>query len=65
MNIVRTVPDVRSLNMPASRAFYKGILGFNVAMEHAGMVIFASATQPKQQVILRRRVPTASLSPAI
>ena len=37
MNIVRTIPDVRSLNMPASRAFYEGILGFNVAMEHAGM----------------------------
>ena len=50
MNIVRTIPDVRSLNMPASRAFYEGILGFNVAMEHAGMMILASATQPKQQV---------------
>jgi catechol 2,3-dioxygenase-like lactoylglutathione lyase family enzyme len=50
MNIVRTIPDVRSLNMPASRAFYEGILGFNVGMEHAGMIIFASATQPKQQV---------------
>jgi len=50
MNIVRTIPDVRSLNMPASRAFYEGILGFNVAMELAGMMIFASATQPKQQI---------------
>ena len=50
MNIVRTIPDVRSLNMPASRAFYEGVLGFNVAMEHDGMLILASATQPKQQV---------------
>jgi predicted enzyme related to lactoylglutathione lyase len=50
MNIVRTIPDVRSLNMPASRAFYEGVLGFNVAMEHAGMMILASATQPKQQI---------------
>ena len=50
MNIVRTIPDIRSLNMPASRDFYEGILGFNVAMEHAGMMIFASPTQPKQQV---------------
>jgi catechol 2,3-dioxygenase-like lactoylglutathione lyase family enzyme len=50
MNIVRTIPDVRSLNMPASRAFYEGVLGFNVAMEHDGMMILASATQPKQQV---------------
>lgn len=52
MNIVRTVPDVRSLNMAASRSFYEGILGFNVVMEHAGMMILASATQPKQQVTL-------------
>jgi catechol 2,3-dioxygenase-like lactoylglutathione lyase family enzyme len=52
MNIVRTIPDVRSLNMQASRAFYEGVLGFEVAMEHAGMMILASATQPKQQVTL-------------
>ncbi len=52
MNIVRTIPDVRSLNMPASRAFYEGILGFNVAMEHAGMMILASSTRPKQQVTI-------------
>ena len=52
MNIVRTVPDVRSLNMPASRDFYEGIIGFKVVMEHAGMMILASATEPKQQVTL-------------
>ena len=50
MNIVRTIPDVRSLNMPASRAFYEELLGFRVAMEHAGMMILASTTQPKQQI---------------
>ncbi len=52
MNIVRTVPDIRSMNMPASRAFYEGLLGFDVAMEHDGMIIFASPTHPKQQVTL-------------
>jgi catechol 2,3-dioxygenase-like lactoylglutathione lyase family enzyme len=52
MNIVRTIPDIRSLNMPASRAFYEGVLGFEVAMEHAGMLILASSTHPKQQVTL-------------
>jgi catechol 2,3-dioxygenase-like lactoylglutathione lyase family enzyme len=52
MNIVRTIPDIRSLNMQASRDFYEGLLGFKMAMEHAGMLIFASATQPKQQVTL-------------
>lgn len=50
MNIVRTIPDIRSLNMPASRAFYEGLLGFQTVMEHDGMLMFASATQPKQQV---------------
>jgi catechol 2,3-dioxygenase-like lactoylglutathione lyase family enzyme len=50
MNIVRTIPDARSLSMPASRAFYEGVLGFNIAMEHAGMMIVASETQPKKQV---------------
>jgi catechol 2,3-dioxygenase-like lactoylglutathione lyase family enzyme len=52
MNIVRTIPDIRSLNMPASKAFYEEIIGFKVAMEHAGMLILASATQPKQQITL-------------
>jgi catechol 2,3-dioxygenase-like lactoylglutathione lyase family enzyme len=52
MNIVRTIPDIRSLNMPASRAFYEETLGFKVAMEHAGMLILASATEPKQQITL-------------
>jgi catechol 2,3-dioxygenase-like lactoylglutathione lyase family enzyme len=52
MNIVRTIPDIRSLDMPASRDFYVELLGFQVAMEHAGMLILASTTQPKQQVTI-------------
>jgi predicted enzyme related to lactoylglutathione lyase len=52
MNIVRTIPDIRTLNLPASKTFYENVLGFQVAMEHAGMIILASATQPKQQVTL-------------
>src|ERR1700678_2858472 len=52
MNIVRTIPDIRTLNLAASRAFYEDIIGFKVVMEHAGMLILASATQPKQQVTL-------------
>jgi catechol 2,3-dioxygenase-like lactoylglutathione lyase family enzyme len=52
MNIVRTIPDIRTVNLPASRAFYETIIGFKVAMEHDGMVILASETQPKQQITL-------------
>lgn len=50
MNIVRTIPDVRSMNLPASRAFYEEVIGFRVVMEHAGMIMLASTTQPKQQI---------------
>jgi len=50
MNIVRTIPDIRSLNLPASRVFYEELLGFRVVMEHAGMIMLASTTQPKQQI---------------
>jgi predicted enzyme related to lactoylglutathione lyase len=52
MNIVRTIPDIRAVNMAVSRTFYEEILGFQVAMEHDGMIILASPTQPKQQVTL-------------
>jgi predicted enzyme related to lactoylglutathione lyase len=52
MNIVRTIPDIRTVNMQASKAFYEDMLGFTVAMEHAGMAILASPTQPKQQITL-------------
>jgi predicted enzyme related to lactoylglutathione lyase len=52
MNIVRTIPDIRTVNLQASKAFYEDIIGFKVAMEHEGMMILASATQPKQQVTL-------------
>lgn len=52
MDIVRTIPDIRSTNMPASRSFYQELLGFQVVMEHDGMIMFASPTQPKQQITL-------------
>jgi predicted enzyme related to lactoylglutathione lyase len=52
MNIVRTIPDIRTVNLQASKAFYEEIIGFTVAMEHAGMLILASPTQPKQQITL-------------
>ena len=52
MNIVRTTPDIRAVNLQDSKAFYEEIIGFTVAMEHAGMLILASPTQPKQQITL-------------
>jgi predicted enzyme related to lactoylglutathione lyase len=52
MNIVRTIPDIRTVNLQTSKMFYEEIIGFKVAMEHAGMLILASATHPKQQITL-------------
>jgi len=52
MNIVRTIPDIRSMNLPASRNFYEEIVGFKLAMEHADLLILASATDPKQQLTI-------------
>jgi catechol 2,3-dioxygenase-like lactoylglutathione lyase family enzyme len=52
MTIVRTVPDIRALDLLVSRAFYEELLGFKVVMDQAGMLIFASPTEPKQQVTL-------------
>ncbi len=52
MTIVRTVPDIRALDLSVSRSFYEDLLGFRVVMDQAGMLIFASPTEPKQQVTL-------------
>ena len=52
MTIVRTVPDIRALDLSVSRAFYVDLLGFKIAMDQAGMLMFASPTEPKQQVTL-------------
>ncbi len=52
MTIVRTVPDIRALDLSVSRSFYQDLLGFKVVMDQANMVMFASPTEPKQQVTL-------------
>ena len=52
MTIVRTVPDIRALDLSISRSFYEELLGFKLVMDQAGMLMFASPTEPKQQVTL-------------
>ncbi|MDE1146790.1 MAG: hypothetical protein PW843_09240 [Azospirillaceae bacterium] len=63
MNIVRTLPDIGSTNLLASRAFCEGLLGFEFAMERNGSLIFASATQPKQQLTIDGGAAEAMPSP--
>ncbi|MCG6856845.1 MAG: VOC family protein [Salaquimonas sp.] len=64
MNIVRTVPDIRSLDLPASRSFYEGLLGFKVVMDVDGMLMFASPTQPRQQITVNGDKTQATPLPA-
>lgn len=52
MNIVRTVPDIRSLDLRASQQFYEGLFGFKTVMEASGMVMLASPNHSKQQISL-------------
>jgi catechol 2,3-dioxygenase-like lactoylglutathione lyase family enzyme len=52
MSIVRTVPDIRALDLAVSRSFYENLLGFKVVMDQAGMLMLASPTEPTQQVTL-------------
>jgi catechol 2,3-dioxygenase-like lactoylglutathione lyase family enzyme len=64
MNIVRTIPDIRSLDLPASRSFYEGLLGFKIVMDVDGMLMFASPTQPGQQVTVNGDATDATPLPA-
>ena len=52
MTIVRTVPDIRALDLAVSRSFYQDLLGFKTVMDQSGMLMVASPTEPKQQVTL-------------
>jgi catechol 2,3-dioxygenase-like lactoylglutathione lyase family enzyme len=52
VTIIRAVPDIRSDDIEASRAFYAGLLGFNVAMEVDTFLIFSSPSDPHIQVSL-------------
>ncbi|MBF6161447.1 VOC family protein [Nocardia cyriacigeorgica] len=51
MTIRRATPDIRTTDMAASRAFYRG-LGFTEAMDLGWAVIMASPSTPTTQVVL-------------
>jgi catechol 2,3-dioxygenase-like lactoylglutathione lyase family enzyme len=52
MRITRAFPDIRSDDIEGSRAFYAGLLGFDVSMEVGKFVLFTSPSDPKVQVSL-------------
>jgi len=66
MTIRRVVPHLRSDDGEASRDFYAGFLGFDLAMDLGWIVTFASPSNPTAQVNLYREdSPLASLQPRL
>jgi catechol 2,3-dioxygenase-like lactoylglutathione lyase family enzyme len=59
MEIRRAIPVIVTEHPAETRAFYEGFLGFRVAMEHDGLLMFASTSTPTTQVIVAWSSPTA------
>ncbi|SDG55777.1 hypothetical protein SAMN04489810_0626 [Microbacterium pygmaeum] len=53
------MPVVMTVDRAAARAFYEDFLGFRVAMDEDGMMMFASPTTPTTQLIVAWESPTA------
>ena len=52
MTIRRVIPNVLAADLAASREFYAGFLGFDVAMDEAGFTMFASPSNRTAQITL-------------
>jgi len=64
--IRRVVPHLRTDDFAAARAFYAGLLGFDVAMDLGWIVTFASPDNPTAQVnVYGEQAPPASLQPVM
>lgn len=65
MSIRRVVPDINSDRLDESRAFYVGVLGFQVAMDLGWVVTFASPANPTAQITLMRSDGSPRLVPQV
>jgi len=64
IGIRRVVPHLRADDMAASRSFYEGFLGLDVAMDLGWILTFASPTNPTAQLNLYgAAAPPESLQP--
>jgi catechol 2,3-dioxygenase-like lactoylglutathione lyase family enzyme len=52
VSIRRAVPLLSAKDLDAARGFYAGFLGFDVAMDEAGFMLFASPSNPTAQIIV-------------
>ena len=55
MTIRRAIPNLPSGDLDASREFYAGFLGFDVAMDEPGFMMFASPSNRTAQITLADR----------
>jgi uncharacterized glyoxalase superfamily protein PhnB len=58
------MPVVVTEDAAAARSFYESYLGFRVAMDEDGLLMFASPSTPTTQLIVAWRSPTA-IDPAL
>jgi catechol 2,3-dioxygenase-like lactoylglutathione lyase family enzyme len=59
MTIRRVVPNIASDNLDASRDFYTGLLGFQVAMDMGWILTFVAPSNPTAQLSVLRGDATA------
>jgi catechol 2,3-dioxygenase-like lactoylglutathione lyase family enzyme len=66
MSIRRIVPNINAADPSASRSFYEGVLGLDVAMDMGWIITFASPSNPTAQVSVvasdSRNEPHADIS---
>jgi catechol 2,3-dioxygenase-like lactoylglutathione lyase family enzyme len=65
MSITRVVPNIISDTPDASRSFYAGLLGFQVAMDMGWIITFVSPGNPTAQVSVVREDASAPVVPQI
>jgi len=65
MSIKRVVPNIASDKPDASRDFYAGLLGFQVAMDLGWILTLVSPTNPTAQLSVVRQDATAPVIPQL
>ena len=65
MSVRRIVPDFHAEDPAASRAFYVGMLGLEVAMDHGWITTFAAPGNPVVQLSVMREDASAPVVPDV
>jgi catechol 2,3-dioxygenase-like lactoylglutathione lyase family enzyme len=65
MKIRRTVPNLKSDKLAESKAFYTGVLGFEIGMDMGWIVTLGSPDNPTAQISLLSHDATAPVVPNV